>query len=229
MAKERPLRIALTANCQQIASQSSTPAGPALVRPLSGMTRLRWRPGGQIMLRTLELTGALRAGRAGTCAPLVAAPSCGSGRGAEPGRRADRRGAALPGTDRRRSRRAARRHGGLCGRSAARRGARKGPQAGWPSLTPTEHAVVDLVADGLSNPQIGERLYISRRTAQTHIAHVFAKLDISVRAQLAVEGDPAPGRPAGRPLTSTQQPTGGASWPCRGSCESVDQDDQDDT
>ena len=43
------------------------------------------------------------------------------------------------------------------------------------------------MADGLSNPQIGGRLYISRRTAQTHIAHVFAKLDISARAQLAVE------------------------------------------
>ena len=35
---------------------------------------------------------------------------------------------------------------------------------------------------GLSNPQIGERLYISRRTVQTHLAHVFAKLDIAYRA-----------------------------------------------
>jgi predicted ATPase len=40
---------------------------------------------------------------------------------------------------------------------------------------------------GLSNPQIGERLYISRRTVQTHLAHVFAKLDIAYRAQLAAE------------------------------------------
>ena len=39
----------------------------------------------------------------------------------------------------------------------------------------------------LSNPQIGERLYISSRTVQTHLAHVFAKLDISARAQLAAE------------------------------------------
>ena len=73
------------------------------------------------------------------------------------------------------------------GISRGRRGARKRPQAGWQNLTPTEHAVVALVADGLSNPQIGERLYISRRTVQTHIAHVFAKLDLSARAQLAVE------------------------------------------
>ena len=68
-----------------------------------------------------------------------------------------------------------------------RRGPRSRPQFGWPSLTPTEHSVAGLVAEGLSNPQIGERLYISHRTVQTHLAHVFAKLDISSRAQLAAE------------------------------------------
>ncbi len=51
----------------------------------------------------------------------------------------------------------------------------------------TELSLAGLVAEGLSNPQIGERLYISRRTVQTHLAHVFAKLDISSRAQLAAE------------------------------------------
>jgi len=55
------------------------------------------------------------------------------------------------------------------------------------SRAPTEHAVAALVAEGLSNPQIGERLYISSRTVQTHLAHVFAKLDIIARAQLAAE------------------------------------------
>jgi DNA-binding CsgD family transcriptional regulator len=68
-----------------------------------------------------------------------------------------------------------------------RRGPRSRPQFGWPSLTPTEHTVADLVAEGLSNPQIGERLYISHRTVQTHLAHIFAKLGISARAQLAAE------------------------------------------
>ena len=68
-----------------------------------------------------------------------------------------------------------------------RRGARKRPQVGWRSLTPTELTVAGLVAEGLSNPRIGERLYISRRTVQAHLAHVFAKLDISARAQLAAE------------------------------------------
>ena len=67
------------------------------------------------------------------------------------------------------------------------RGARKRPQFGWQSLTSTELAVVGLAAEGLSNPQIGERLFISRRTVQTHLAHVFAKLGISSRALLAAE------------------------------------------
>jgi DNA-binding CsgD family transcriptional regulator len=68
-----------------------------------------------------------------------------------------------------------------------RRGPRRRPQTGWASLTPTEHAIADLVAEGLSNPQIGDRLYISRRTVQTHLAHVFIKLDITTRAQLAAD------------------------------------------
>ena len=47
--------------------------------------------------------------------------------------------------------------------------------------------MVDLVVEGLTNPQIGERLYVSRRTVQTHLAHIFAKLQLSSRAQLAAE------------------------------------------
>lgn len=68
-----------------------------------------------------------------------------------------------------------------------RRGSRARPRTGWASLTPTEQRVVALVAEGLSNPQVGERLYLSRRTVQTHLTHVFAKLDITSRAQLAAE------------------------------------------
>ena len=68
-----------------------------------------------------------------------------------------------------------------------RRGTRGRPQTGWASLTPAEHAVAGLVAEGLTNPQIGERLYISHRTVQTHLAHMFAKLDIATRAQLAAD------------------------------------------
>jgi DNA-binding CsgD family transcriptional regulator len=68
-----------------------------------------------------------------------------------------------------------------------RRGPRGRPASGWASLTPAEHAVADLVADGLTNPQIGDRLFISRRTVQAHLVHVFAKLDIASRAQLAAQ------------------------------------------
>lgn len=66
-----------------------------------------------------------------------------------------------------------------------RRGPRKRPRTGWGSLTATERTVADLVAEGLSNPQIGDRLFVSRRTVQTHLAHVFQKLQISSRTELA--------------------------------------------
>jgi DNA-binding CsgD family transcriptional regulator/tetratricopeptide (TPR) repeat protein len=68
-----------------------------------------------------------------------------------------------------------------------RRMVRATARYGWESLTPTEHAVAGLAADGLSNPQIGDRLYVSHRTVQTHLAHIFTKLGITSRVQLAAE------------------------------------------
>jgi ATP/maltotriose-dependent transcriptional regulator MalT len=68
-----------------------------------------------------------------------------------------------------------------------RRGARKRPATGWESLTPSELEVVRLATEGLTNPQIGQRLYISRRTVQTHLAHAFQKLQLTSRIQLAAE------------------------------------------
>jgi DNA-binding NarL/FixJ family response regulator len=65
------------------------------------------------------------------------------------------------------------------------RGPRQRPTRGWDSLTPTEEQVVGLVAEGLSNPQIAERLFVSRATVKTHLSHVFTKLDIANRAELA--------------------------------------------
>jgi DNA-binding CsgD family transcriptional regulator len=47
--------------------------------------------------------------------------------------------------------------------------------------------VVELVAEGLTNPQIGERMFISRRTVQTHLTHIFGKVGISSRSELAAE------------------------------------------
>jgi len=67
------------------------------------------------------------------------------------------------------------------------RGHRKRPAHGWESLTPTESEVLRHVVAGLTNPQIGERLFISRATVKVHLSHVFAKLDIASRAQLAAE------------------------------------------
>jgi DNA-binding NarL/FixJ family response regulator len=67
------------------------------------------------------------------------------------------------------------------------RGERKRPASGWGSLTPTELDVVRLVQEGLSNKDIGTMLFISPRTVQTHLTHVYTKLGLSSRMQLAHE------------------------------------------
>ncbi len=61
------------------------------------------------------------------------------------------------------------------------------PTFGWESLTPMEISVSGLVAEGLTNPDIGNRLHVSRRTVETHLAHVFRKLSYASRSQLAAE------------------------------------------
>jgi DNA-binding CsgD family transcriptional regulator len=67
------------------------------------------------------------------------------------------------------------------------RGERKRPASGWESLTPTELDVVRHAADGLGNKNIGEQLFISPRTVQTHLTHVYAKLGLTSRIQLIQE------------------------------------------
>ena len=59
------------------------------------------------------------------------------------------------------------------------------PRSGWDSLTETEHRVVDLVAEGLTNPQIAHRMFISAQTVKTHMKNVFRKLGVSTRSELA--------------------------------------------
>jgi len=65
------------------------------------------------------------------------------------------------------------------------RGARARPSSGWASLTPTELEVVHLVVEGLTNPQIGARLFMSRAAVKTHLSHVYAKLAVANRTELA--------------------------------------------
>lgn len=71
---------------------------------------------------------------------------------------------------------------------------------GWAALTPTEQRVAGLVADGLSNPEVAARLFVSPRTVSTHVSHILAKLGVRSRTELAVmvhrEVGPGLARPA---------------------------------
>jgi DNA-binding CsgD family transcriptional regulator len=71
--------------------------------------------------------------------------------------------------------------------AARSHGERRRPTAGWDSLTPTELEVAFLVAEGLTNPQIAERLLMGRATVKTHVSHAFAKLGLTTRTELAAE------------------------------------------
>ena len=58
---------------------------------------------------------------------------------------------------------------------------------GWDALTETELRVASLVASGLSNRRAAEKLFVSRFTVDTHVKHIYSKLGISTRAELALE------------------------------------------
>lgn len=67
------------------------------------------------------------------------------------------------------------------------RGERRRSGTGWASLTRAELDVARLVSDGLANKDIAERLFISPRTVQAHLTHMYTKLGYTSRVQLAQE------------------------------------------
>ena len=67
------------------------------------------------------------------------------------------------------------------------RGEHKRASSGWESLTPAELDVVRLVTEGLANKDIAARLFLSPRTVQAHLTHVYTKLGLTSRVQLAQE------------------------------------------
>lgn len=69
--------------------------------------------------------------------------------------------------------------------ATSRRGQRGRPPSGWESLTPAEARVVELVAEGLTNPEIARRLYVSRDTVKSHVSSALMKLAFRTRAELA--------------------------------------------
>lgn len=75
-------------------------------------------------------------------------------------------------------------HRSLGGRRAAR-GSRARGERGWESLTRSERAVAELVTEGLTNREIGARLFISPHTVNSHLRRAFEKLGVSTRAGLA--------------------------------------------
>jgi len=56
----------------------------------------------------------------------------------------------------------------------------------FPELTDREREVLDLIAQGLSNPEIATHLYLSPKTVRNHISNIFAKLQVADRAQAIV-------------------------------------------
>ncbi|UUV31548.1 LuxR C-terminal-related transcriptional regulator [Amycolatopsis roodepoortensis] len=60
----------------------------------------------------------------------------------------------------------------------------RGATSGWHSLTRSELKVARLVAEGLTNRDVAARLFLSPHTVDTHLRHIFAKLDVSSRVEV---------------------------------------------
>jgi DNA-binding CsgD family transcriptional regulator len=73
-------------------------------------------------------------------------------------------------------------------------GRRSRPTSGWAALTPAELEVAELAAAGLGNAEIAERLFVSVPTVKTHLRHVYGKLGVANRTELAAETRSRPDR-----------------------------------
>ena len=89
---------------------------------------------------------------------------------------------------------------------------RRSAISGIDSLTPAEYRVATLVAQGHSNPQIAEQLYITRRTVETHLTHVFQKLHLSTRADLTTRFAGADPRERRAPATDEDLVGTSTAW-----------------
>lgn len=69
---------------------------------------------------------------------------------------------------------------------------RRGGPGAWARLSPQELQIAQLAAEGLSNREIGEQLYLSHRTVESHLYRLFPKLGVTSRAQLRDALEPAP-------------------------------------
>ncbi|WP_185845345.1 LuxR family transcriptional regulator [Nonomuraea sp. WAC 01424] len=65
-----------------------------------------------------------------------------------------------------------------------RRGRKSGATRGWDGLTAAELQVVRHVAQGATNRQVAERLFLSPHTVNTHLRHAYTKLDVNSRVEL---------------------------------------------
>jgi DNA-binding CsgD family transcriptional regulator len=75
-------------------------------------------------------------------------------------------------------------------RASGGRVRRRQPEV-WDQMTPQELQIAQLAADGLTNREIGERLYISHRTVGTHLYQLFPKLGVTSRTELRAVLEPA--------------------------------------